>query len=317
MIDDVLTPATADYEDGWIAVTGTPGPVPQGYFFDITQNGKYGYSKHMWTILDNPYMPNPQGFLTKLKKKREWDDNNPTYKREYLNHWVLDANSLWIRYNANINHFTDLPKEHSWSYVMGVDIGHRDADAIAVVAWSDTSPISYLVEEQLKSKQGISDLVAMIERLQKKYGAYKIVMDEGGLGKKIAEDIRQRFACPLVAADKAHKQDNVEFLNDAMRLAKFKAKADSQFAKDSYLVQIDWDKTTPTRTFLKGPHSDIIDAVLYAFRESYAHLAVIESAKPHYGSREWAEAQSSEMFEREMEGYQKAYEYDRWLKGQE
>lgn len=302
LIDDVLTPATADYEDGWIAVTGTPGPVPQGYFFEITQKGKYGYSLHKWTMLDNPYMPDPQKFLTNLKAKREWDDENPTYKREYLNAWVLDTESLWIRYNETLNHYDTLPREHKWNYVMGVDIGMKDSDAIAVMAWSETSDQTYLVEEQLKAKQGISDLIVMIDTLQRKYNAYKILMDEGGLGKKIAEDIRTRFGCPLQAADKAHKQNNVEFMNDAFRRGKLKARKDTRFVQDSYLIQIDWDKTTPTRTFLKGPHSDIIDAALYAFRESYAHTHRPEVPKPAYGSKEWAEAQVDIMFELEREG---------------
>lgn len=317
LIDDVLTPSIADYEDGWLAMTGTPGPVPQGYFFEVTQNNRYGYSRHGWTLLENPYMPNPASFLRDLRAKREWTEDNPTYKREYLNHWVLDVQSLWIRYSEAVNNFELLPKEHKWNYVLGVDIGFNDADAIGVVAWAETSPITYLVEESIKTKQGVTALIAQIDALQKKYGAYKIVMDEGGLGKKLAEDLRQRFGCPIQPADKAHKQDNVAFLNDALRLGKFKAPKDSRFAQDSYLVQIDWTKTTPTRVILKkDPHSDIIDAVLYAFRESYSYAHEPETSKPRYGSKEWAEQQESSMFEAELEGLQKEFEYSKWIKGE-
>lgn len=316
LVDDVLTPAIADYEDSWIAVTGTPGPVPQGYFYEITQGKKYGYSRHGWTLMENPHMPNPQAFLADLKTRREWTDDNPTLKREWLNQWVLDSNALWIRYNESINDFNTLPTEHKWNIVLGVDIGFKDADAIAAVAWSETSPTTYLVEELITAKQGISELVAQIDTLQKKYNAYKIVMDEGGLGKKIGEEIRRRFGCPLVAADKANKQDNVEFLNDAMRIGKFKASKTSRFATDSYLVQVDWTKSTPKRIVLKPtPHSDIIDAVLYAFRESYAYTHSLEAAKPHYGSKEWAEQQSSHMFEAELEGHLQEQERAKWEQG--
>jgi hypothetical protein len=320
LIDDVLTPSIADYPDGWLALTGTPGPVPSGLFFDITQNDKYGFSVHKWSIMENPHMPNPQSFLADLKAKRQWEDTNPTLQREWLNRWVLDVDSLWIKYKESLNDYNSLPNDiqHKWNYILGVDIGFNDADAIAVVSWCETSPVTYLVEECITKKQGISSLVTQIDNLQKKYGAYKIVMDEGALGKKVAEDIRQRFGCPLEPADKAHKQDNVEFLNDAMRLSKFKAKKQSQFAQDSYLVQIDWDKSTPKRLVLKKkPHSDIIDAVLYAFRESYAYTHKLEAQKPRYGSKEWADSQVSEMWEKELEGYMKEEEYSKWSRGEE
>ncbi len=318
LIDDILTPSIADYSDGWLAVTGTPGAVPHGLFFEITQENQGGYSNHKWSILDNPYMPDAYKFIEDLKARRNWADDNPTLRREWRGEWVLDVNSLWVQYNEKINHYDILPTEHKWAYVMGVDLGYNDADAIAVLAWSETSPTTYLVEEIIKQKQGISSLIAQIESVQKKYNAYKIVLDEGGLGKKIAEDLRQRFGCPIEPADKAHKQSNVEFLNDSMRLGKFKAHSASRFAKDSYLVQIDWDKSTPNRIIVKKkPHSDIIDAVLYAFRESYSYShRPKELDKPSWGSKAWAEAQSDSMFEAELEGLMKEQEYTKWEKGE-
>lgn len=311
LIDDVLTPSISDYTDGWLAITGTPGPVPQGYFFDVTRNKKHGFSHHEWTLYENPNMPEPQAFVDDLKKRKEWADNNPTLLREWLNHWVLDVQALWIRYSSDKNHYQELPKDHKWQYVIGVDIGFKDADALAVIAWAETSRVTYLVEEIIKNKQGISELIEQIDGLQKKYNAYKIVMDEGGLGKKIGEEIRRRFLCPLMPADKANKQDNVEFLNDDMRLGRFMAKSASRFAQDSYMVQIDWDKSTPKRIILKNTfHSDIIDAVLYAYRESYSFTHQAEKEAPKWGTKEWAEAQSSLMFEKELEGHQQENSYD-------
>lgn len=307
LVNDVLTPSIADYSDGWLAITGTPGPVPQGYFFDVTRNKRYGFSHHEWTLYQNPHMPDPQGFVKDVKLKQEWDDDNPTLQREYLNNWVLDVDSLWVRYNEKINHYIQFPKEHKWSYIMGVDLGFDDADAIAILAWSDTSPETYLVEEKITKKQGLTELVEQMSYFTQKYDIGKCVMDEGGLGKKLAEEVRRQHGINVERADKARKQENVEFLNDALRRGKFKAKSASQFAKDSYLVQIDWDKTTPNRIVVKKkPHSDIIDAVLYAFKESYAFShAHLEANKPlAWGSKEWAEAQSQEMWEAEMAGHQ-------------
>lgn len=318
LIDDVLTPSISDYKDGWLALTGTPGPVPQGYFFDVTQNRKYGFSHHEWTIMENPHMPDPQSFLKDLKEKRQWKDDNPTLLREWQNRWVLDQKSLWIQYDEKTNHYESLPNEHKWNYVLGVDIGFNDADAIAAIAWSDTSPQTYLVEECINRKQGLTELVEQIKHFETKYKPSKIVIDEGGLGKKLAEEVRRRHSIPVEPADKIRKQENVELLNDALRLGNFKAKSSSRFAQDSYLVQIDWDKTTPNRIVIKKNfHSDIIDAVLYGFKESYAYAHEPESNKPHYGSKAWAEQQSSEMFEKELSGFQQEVEDAKRLWGHE
>lgn len=314
LVDDVLTPSIADYEDGWLAITGTPGPVPNGYFFDITQQRRYGFSFHSWTILENPYMPNPQKFLEDLLAKREWDETNPTYLREYKNRWVLDVQSLWVVYKESLNNYEKISPqlENKMHYILGIDLGWRDADALAVLGWSENEPVTYLIEELITKKQGITELTNQIETLQKKYTFDKIVMDEGGLGKKIGEEIRRQKHLPIHGADKQLKQQNVGFLNDALGLGRFKAKSNSRFAKDSYVVQIDWDKSTPDKIVIrKHPHSDIIDAVLYAFKESPAFTYRDPPKKPEYGSKEWAEAQQDEMREAALDYFTKQSEKER------
>jgi hypothetical protein len=314
LINDVVTPSIADYADGWLAVTGTPGPVPQGYFFDITEKSRYGFSKHKWTMLENPYMPDAPAFLADLKFKREWDDNNPSFLREYKNQWVLDADSLWVRYNKDRADYITMPMNHSWTYVMGIDIGFKDADAVAIVAYSETCPDAYLVEEVIAPKQDITSLIELIRAYQAKYDVAKMVMDEGGLGKKIGEELRRRFQIPVLPAVKQNKQDNVALLNDAMRMGRFKARSSTRFVSDSYLIQIDWDKTTPDRIQIKkSPHSDIIDAVLYAFRESYAYTyAKPADPKPKWGTKEWAESQIEGLFEEALDHFQKAEDADKY-----
>ena len=314
LVDDVITPSISDYEDGWLALTGTPGPVPQGYFFDITQNKKYGYSFHEWTLLDNPYMPQPAEFIKELIKKREWEDNNPTLLREWRNKWVLDVQALWVRYKENLNDFKQLPDiaPAKWTYIMGIDLGFKDADAIAVLAWSEKSDTTFLVEEIITTKQGITELVKQVEDTAKKYDVAKMVIDEGGLGKKIAEEMRRQKHIPVQQADKALKQQNVEFLNDALRLGKFKAPANSRFAQDSYLVQIDWEKSRPDKIVIKKtPHSDIIDAVLYAFKESPAFTYREKEKEPAYGTKEWAEAQQAKMWEEAVSHFETQAEIER------
>jgi hypothetical protein len=311
LVDDVLTPAISDYPDGWLAVTGTPGPVPQGYFFDVVHNGKYGYSRHAWTVLENPYMPHAEAFIAQEIERKQWEPNHPTLLREWRNQWVLDVDSLWVRYNESKNHYTNLPPA-KYNYLMGIDLGYNDADALAVIAWSESSPIVYLVEEVLTKKQGLTELVAQIQHLARKYDVAKMIIDEGGLGKKLAEEMRRQHKIPVHAAEKQRKQETVEFLNDALRTGRFMAPKTSRFVQDSYLVQIDWDKSTPDRIVVKKqPHSDIIDAVLYAFKESpaYAYEAPVKRAEK--GSEAWFK-EETDMMERAAEEHFKQQEEDEY-----
>lgn len=301
LIDDVLSPAMVDYEDSWLAITGTPGPVPLGYYFEVTHQKKYGFSHHEWTINDNPYIHDAEKFIQKLKHDHQWEDNNPTLLREWRNKWVKDVESLWIRYNESKNHFNAIPPG-KWTYIMGVDFGYKDADAIAVLAWNEESKKTYLVEEVVQAKQDITALVEQIQKLTKKYDIVKIVADEGALGKKMAEEMRRRHHIPVHAAEKHRKQETVAFLNDTLRLGDFLADRESRFVQDSYLIQIDWERTTPDKIVIKkNPHSDIIDAVLYAFKESPAFTYERPAAKLTKGTPEYYDKEEEDMFQLSLE----------------
>lgn len=317
LIDDIIGPALIDYA-GSLCLIGTPGPVPNGYFHECAVKND-AWSKHAWTFWDNPHIPITSGrshqeTLDRELKRRGATISDPSIQREWFGKWVLDLNSLLIQYNEKVNDFNALPSNNKYKYVMGIDIGFKDADALCVLAWSDHDPVTYIVEELITAKQGITELVEQAQGLMRKYDVYKIVMDMGGLGKKIGEEMIRRHQIPVEAADKVRKMENIALMNDALRRGHLKARPNSQFAQDSYKVEIDRDKSTPERIKISDRfHSDIVDAVLYAFKLSPAYTYQPESTKPVYGSKEWAEAQTSDMFEKELEGYQKEESYKKWL----
>jgi hypothetical protein len=308
LIDEIIAPALMDYA-GTLCLIGTPGPVPNGYFYECSEKLK-SWSKHYWTFWDNPYIPlkskktHREVFERELKR-REIDANHPSIQREWFGKWILDVESLLIRYNPEVNHYDQLPTGHNWIHITGIDLGLIECDALGTIAWAETTDEIYLVEEEVTPDQDITDLANQIKANMTKYSPVKLPTDEGALGKKIAEEIRRRFHIPLTPADKKRRLESVKFLNDYLRRGKFKAKKDSRFAQDSYLVEIDTEKSTPTRIVeKKGFHSDIIPAVLYAFKESPAFTYQAPTPKPKYGSKEWAEAQVSEMEQAALEHFQ-------------
>lgn len=306
LIDDVIAPGLIDHA-GSLCLIGTPGAIPVGYFHDCAEKLE-SWSTHHWTFWDNPHISTTSGrthqeLLDRELKRRAVTAEDPSIQREWFGKWVLDADSLLIKYDSTKNHFIDVKPNTKYNYILGIDIGFKDADALAVLAYSDVEPTTYLVRELITPKQGITELVQQIQLLRSEYDISRIVMDMGGLGKKIGEEIIKRYLIPVEAADKTRKMENIELMNDALRTGNLRAKANSRFAQDSYLVEIDTDKSRPDKIVVSSRfHSDIIDAVLYAFKCSPAYSYSPAETKAKYGSKEWAEAQSKTMFEAELNG---------------
>jgi hypothetical protein len=299
LVEEVLSKALYDY-DGTLALIGTPSPTSSGYFWE-TAGGKLakGFSHHKWTMFDNPYIKEksgktPQQILDQDLKRKGVTIADPSIQREVFANWVVDTNSLVFHYDNGRNNY--IYNGEQTEFVIGVDLGFDDADAIAVLGWSSTSPNIYLVEEFIKTGQTVTDLALIIEDFIKRYNPLRIVMDTGGLGKKLAEELRKRYALPIVAAEKVRKFEFIELLNDALRTAKFKAKSDSQFAQDCMLVE--WDRSKIDKLAIKDTfHSDITDAVLYAYREAL-HWLYEPSMQPILkNTPEWYKAVEKELEE--------------------
>lgn len=322
LIDDVLAPALMDYS-GTLCLIGTPPPLKVGFFHDMWESVA-GWSKHHWSFWENPFIVKKsklthQEMLNRELQRRGVTYDDPSIQREWFGKWVNDSKSLLIEYDPAKNHFATLPtlpNNSPWNYILGIDLGFNDADALAVIAWSEHDLCTYLVEEVVTTEQGLTELVDQVKALTKKYPINKMVIDEGGLGKKLAEEMRRQHSIPVQPADKARKMENVAFLNDALRTGRFKAKSASKFAQDSYLVEIDRDKTTPTKIVVSDRyHSDIIDSVLYAFKESPAFAYQAQDPTPKWGTKEWAHKQTEEMFQNELDKLQEAYELEKYHNG--
>jgi hypothetical protein len=131
-----------------------------------------------------------------------------------------------------------------------------------------------------------------------------MVMDTGGLGRKIAEELKVRAALPIKAAEKTRKLEYIELVNDALRTGRLLARQGSQFASDCLLVE--WDATRTrgeARVISDRFHSDIADAVLYAFRESlhWQHVAPAPPPSEQQAERERHRAHLERMRMQDLE----------------
>ena len=163
LIDDVLAPALMDYA-GSISLIGTPGPIPVGFFFDAYNSPNW--SNHSWTFWDNPHIAAKSGLTHKDLFKRELkrrgvDKSAPSIQREWFGKWVLDTDSLVFKYDSKVNDYEQTPLCDN--FIMGIDLGYDDADAICILGWNDKEKVTYIVEEKTTRHQGLTELVEQID----------------------------------------------------------------------------------------------------------------------------------------------------------
>lgn len=272
LLDDILTPAISDYADGSLAVCGTPGPLPKGKFYDIT-TGREGFAIHKWSVFNNPYMPDMKAFVEDMKQKKGWSDDHPTYRREWLGEWVADNDALVYKFSAAKNLIPALPNAREYRYVLGVDLGYSpDPSAFVLYAYSPHDPTLYAIETYKKTEMIVSDVAERIRSYLKKFSPCQVVIDAGGGGKQVAEEIRQRYSIPVHSADKQGKHGFIELMNSDLARGHIKVVGDGQ---ESGLVEewqhLIWDEPDDVSDRKEHPEYDnhLTDAALYAWRWAY------------------------------------------------
>lgn len=214
LIDDVIAPATADFEDGGtIAFSGTPGYILDGRWYELS-----GPESKIRVIRadarSNTAKPWIWQNLLKDKEQNGWADDHPTWLREGLGLWVQDASTLVYPYDRERNGCTGLPTHtiagtplstSGWRYCLGVDVGFVDATAFVLVAVHEDDPCEYVVSSESYTEM-LPDAVArrIAEYLEQRPWT-QVVMDAGGMGKIHAMWASWKDQLPLVPADKRDK----------------------------------------------------------------------------------------------------------------
>jgi hypothetical protein len=304
LIEDVLEPALADY-DGVLCLIGTPGAACTGLFYEITgqETPAKDWTVHDWTVLDNPKFPRWRGkpnwqqiaidWLENKRQTKGWPKEYPTYLREWLGKWVRDEAGLVYKYNPLLNTYKELPKK-AWVNILGVDLGHDDPTAFAVVSYSPEDQCTYLREDWFESEMTIDAAAKKIKAYREKYKCRRIVMDTQGLGKMIAAEIRKRYGIPVEPAEKSAKIDFIDLFNSDLMQGKFKAKEDSGWVGEASLLQWDEDRLKEDGRFA----NHICDGTLYAWRECLHWRSKEPEAVVEVGSEEFFRHESDKQKKR-------------------
>lgn len=311
LVDDVFTPATGDYVDGQIVLTGTPGPVPKGYFFEATQ-GKQGFLSRKWTVYENPYFPSPDAFVANLFKKKGWTSDNPTYRREWLGEWVADTDALVYKFNADKNLISEHPASEKYFYVLGVDLGfYPDPSAFVLGAYHRYSNVLYIIDTHTEDKMTVGDVSERIKYYLREYPSAKVVMDLGAQGKMIGEEIRQRYQIPVIAAEKQGKAGFIEIFNSELMAGKIQLVEEKTTELASEWMNLIWDTEKEARVEDSRYPNHLSDACLYLHRYCYNYAA---QQRPEIVVR-GSEREMDLYWEKEAEKLKQRSDYDEELSG--
>jgi hypothetical protein len=140
LVEDALEPMLIETK-GTMVLIGTPGPVRQGYFYERAcragddaylartnverspEGTARAWSVHHWTIAQNPFIDDVEDELGKLRRRKAWTVEHPTYQREYLGRWVTEHDALVYKYDHARNGYRELPP-------------HDGAEWRCIVAWT-------------------------------------------------------------------------------------------------------------------------------------------------------------------------------------
>lgn len=264
LVQDILEPCVSDYQ-GQIIISGTPGPVPKGFFYEASKLKQHGFTSHFWSVIDNPYLPHiTDEWLNQMLARKNQTRDNPTFRREWLGEWVEDPDALVYKYKRIKNDYSGTVPPGAIS-VLGIDYGFNDKTAFAIVSYHPNHPQIWV--QHVEGHQGMipSEIAIRIQQLIKSYKPGNIVADTGGLGKSITEEMRRRYGIPIQPAEKTDKLSWISLINGEFIDGNLLVHESCVEYKDQLLIlsKDENGKEDPTLP------NDLCDAALYSTRFIY------------------------------------------------
>lgn len=230
LIQECFSPGTMDFDPpGRIVICGTPGYVCKGFWFDIagrpiSDGGSKAFSRHHWTLRDNPHIPNVDAAIAEECEAWGWTDTDPAKLRELDGRWISDESALVYAYDPKRNSCTELPEPFDperWLTTLAADIGYTDDFAITVIGSPPHSKDMFILYAFKQSGMLVGAQADMIQKTRQRFKPTKVVVDAGGQGKLTLEEFNARYGSAAggraSAAEKSGKVEAIGMLNSDLR----------------------------------------------------------------------------------------------------
>lgn len=283
LLNEVLLPLMADYEDSTLLLTGTPSRVPHHFSTKIWEEDDT-YKKYNWNITDNPYIPKPKQFIDEVCKSKGLTIESPFIQREYFGKIVADTEALIFkdRKTYKIEEKENLLKSlNPTDIAIGVDYGFSDYNSIITVAYNRHNKQSLVIKEAKFNKAGVSDITAAIIS---QYEAAKDILKQRKINpdghlfiycdtneESITADLVSKYNLPAFNCYKYDKMYAIEMLAEELRTGRMLIQQSGFLDEemDKTLYARDDDDNIINELDEETFHADAIMALLYASRKIF------------------------------------------------
>ena len=278
-VDEVISPLMADRLDSTLLCIGTPPRLAKTYGEKCWS--EKGWKKFHWTMFENPYMPDPEGYLKDFCENKGITIDSPFIQREYFGKiGVYDLEALVFKGRQTYNVY---PENFAVTDIaIGVDYGFSDYNSVISVAYNKKTHESYIVDEKKFNRAGVSDIINAVT------DSYNKALQIASLNKmkkdriyiycdnneeSITYDLQVKYKLPAFNCHKYDKQYAIEMLAEELRTGRMKIPhngiLDTEMEQILYRRDSDTDAIIPELDEEIGIHADAMAALLYASRRVF------------------------------------------------
>lgn len=286
LLDDVLRPTMADYEDSSLVLLGTPPRVPKTVAEDVWKNWK-GWKHYSWNMLQNPYMKNTEKFINDVCEEKGLTIDAPFIQREFFGSFHYDTEAQVFK-DYKI-YEGDIPSDFVPTHVaIGTDYGFQDYNAIIPLAYNINTKQAYVISEKKFNKSTVTyiaeeckktfeDVKAFCVKRNANFNLRNIAFYCDTNEQSISSEMALKYNLPVYSCFKHDKKLAISQLAEWCRTGKFKVPKDGILQDEFEQILYMRDEQDNILSDIDDElyHPDAMDALLYASRQ-YAYDIGVE-----------------------------------------
>lgn len=278
LVDTIIRPMLADYQDSQLILTGTP-PRRKGTYFEAAFNNPE-WTTYSWDMFKNPYIADPQLMIQDICNEKGLTIDSPLIQREFFGKIAYDTEAQVFKgykvYKGAVA--SNFIPTHIYE---GVDFGYADYNGIVTMAANVEQRQAYVIYERKFNKATVTEIIDSVREgfengkrflLERNPNAdlnnCQIFTDTNE--KSITYELSQTYGLPAYCAYKYDKALAIEQLAEECRTGRVLNIEGGEIVNEfeQTLYKRD-DLDNITSELDDGYHPDIIMALLYASRQYF------------------------------------------------